>query len=131
MEDFKAETGTVGRTVSVTVEIENLGPGRAEKLYSSLDCEGAVMEVSRSFVGKLNDEESVPMVFQIIPEQENVDCEFQTSYTDSQENTLNVENSFSFEPRSYRNYFIAGAVLVLVVLAYLYNRRSEDELEEV
>ena len=131
MEDFRVEEGVIGDRLGVTVDVENLGPGRAEKLKSELSCEGAEMDVSKAFVGKLNDDESVPMVFQIVPEQKKVECLFRIDYEDRKQRTMEVENTFFFSRKSYTGYYIGGAAVIAAIALFFYNKRKEDELEEV
>lgn len=131
LDEFEAEELTVGEESRLSVEIENLGPGDAEKLVVETDCSGAEMISSKSFIGNLEESESIPASFRMKPDQRDVSCSIDVSYQDSKTRTFSESSDFTAqEPESRLPLVAAVVVAVLLAVVFLYRRRR-NELEEI
>jgi hypothetical protein len=88
--DSEAE---VSSSSGFMVELENIGSSEAEQIRSNLRCADASVLSGESFVGSLEEGESVPTTYSIRPNRKEVQCSIQVSYTG--ENEKNLEESFS------------------------------------
>lgn len=129
--DFETGDPVRGQKTTITLEIENLGPGEAEKIVSRIECEGADVDSGKSFVGKLGKDESVPVTFEVNPLEEDVSCSVKTSYTDN--TRVDIEESFSFQPASKNSPLpvVIGVIVVLGIAGFYWRKRRKDELEEI
>lgn len=129
--DFDTAETVRGQKTTVTLEIENLGPGEAERIVSWLECEGADVGSGKSFVGKLGKDESVPVTFEVTPTQEDVSCSVKTSYTDN--TRVNIEESFNFQSTSSNSPLpiVIGVLIVLGIAGVYWRKRRKNELEEI
>lgn len=129
---LKIEDATIGQATEAIIEVENQGPGEAEQVVSSLSCRGANLENEKAFIGQLDNEESVPMVFRLTPQTSDVGCSLELSYTDSEVRT--ISDTFTFSASSRQPPILpAAAALVLVggLIFYYWRHRGQDETEEV
>ncbi len=130
--DLNAEDAVLGSKTSVIVELENIGPGEAEAISSEIECEEAEVLSGKSYVGQLDDGESVPMTFEVIPRQRTSACTVKTGYSDSSRKTFSADVSFSAEKGSSRLPVFAGIAGLLVLAGLFYwRKRGRDELEEI
>ncbi|MFB6209694.1 MAG: COG1361 S-layer family protein [Candidatus Nanohaloarchaea archaeon] len=129
--DVEVEKAVIGKETTVTAEIENLGPGEAEQIVSSLECEGARVKSGKSFVGQLEDEENVPMVFTVEPESVRAECTLRTEFRDHSQRKIKEEFSFSSSKQNSIILPAIAAVLVIAALGFYWRKRRKDELEEV
>jgi len=129
--DFEVSEKEIGKTTDLTVEIENLGPGEAEKITSELECEGASVESGRDFVGRIGDDESIPVSFRITPGQEEANCEVEVKYSDSSPKSLSEEISFNASKKSSPVIPLVAGLIVLAAVVFLWRKRRKDELEEI
>lgn len=122
---FKSDA-RVSSSSRTLVELENIGNAEAEGIRSELECEGASILDGESYVGSLEPDESVPTVYSISPEQEDVNCRVKISYTGEEEHTL--EESFSITAE-HNNSFMLPSIIGLVVVAggLFYWRKKNNE----
>lgn len=120
----EAEDAAIGKPSRILVELENLGPGEASSLVSKLSCQRARVLYSKNFVGSLDAEESVPMVYTVIPEAKDVSCDIEVSYTDATGERMKE----SFDIRASRNnagvLLLAAAATAILAGAYYWKRRE-------
>ena len=76
---------TIGENMDALIELENQGPGEAENISTQIQCGNATIDKDRSFMGQLEEDESVPAVFEITPQEKNVECSLNVRYSDSQQ----------------------------------------------
>jgi CARDB. len=133
LDSLDLENPVVGQESELSVELENLGPGEAESITIEVSCDGADVGSSRTFVGQVDADESVPAVFPVTPTSEDVSCTASVSYVDSEERSLSQSAGFSAStpPPVPPAAVAVVVVLVLVGAGVWYRRRSRDELEEV
>jgi len=132
LSSLNVEDPVIGQATEAIIEVENQGPGEAEKVVSSLSCQGARLENEKAFIGQLDDGESVPMIFRLTPQSSEVGCSLELSYTDSEART--ITDTFTFSASSRQPPILpAAAVLVLVggLIFYYWRHRGQDETEEV
>lgn len=131
IDNVAGDSLTIGEPSDVTVDIENLGPGEAERISMELSCDGAEVQNGRSFVGQLGDGESVPAVFTIVPGQQDIGCDIEVQYSDESQQVLEerievtAEDQKSFLP--YAVLLVAG----LLVGGYLWRKKRKDEVAEI
>ncbi len=120
-----------GEPSDVTVDIENLGPGEAERITMELSCDGAAVENGRSFVGQLGDGESVPAVFTIVPDRMDVGCDISVQYSDERQRS--IEERIELTAREKTSVLPYAFLLLAGVLAggYLWRKRRQDEVAEI
>ncbi len=128
---LESGTAVIGEPTTVTMELENLGPGEAEKISSRITCEGAEVLAGKSFVGQLDDDESVPTVFKIRPNTSNVKCSVDTSYEDRTARTFSEEININAKASSNLLYYITIFVILTGVGIYYWRRKRQDELSEI
>ncbi|MFB6294808.1 MAG: hypothetical protein ABEI97_03545, partial [Candidatus Nanohaloarchaea archaeon] len=131
--DLTTGDATIGQEQSITLTLENLGPGEAERIVAELACGDTADVLSgRAFVGQLDDEENVPVTFTVTPEQHRPSCEVSVSYSDADDQR--ITESFTFaaaeQPTSPALLGLAAAAVIAAVL-YWRRTRRQDELAEV
>lgn len=109
----------VGQKSSAVIELENQGPGEAENVSTTLNCQNASLKTNRAFIGQLEDEESVPTVFEIKPTEKDIKCSMEIRYSDSSEKQLTETFGITAEPRNLPIYPIS-AVIVLIAVTGVY-----------
>lgn len=132
LSNLNIKSSVMGQSTGAIVEIENLGPGEAKTIESELSCEGADVSSSKAFVGQLDEDESVPMVFDLTPQSSQVNCDLTVNYIDSAERKVLQSFSFTAEGRA----FPLGTVVVIILVAggiifYYWGKREGDEAEEI
>lgn len=75
----------IGQKMDTIIELENQGPGEAKNISTRLNCKNGSTNKGKAFMGQLAEDESVPAVFEVTPEKENVQCTMKINYIDSQE----------------------------------------------
>lgn len=128
--DFSLDDATVGAVTQLVVQVENLGPGEATNIVSTLTCDGAEVQTEKDFVGQLDDTESVPMTFEVRPTAQAVQCSVTTDYEDRAAQTIDTSFSFTASQSSGPLPYLAGAVIVIIA-GYLVWRRRNDEAAAV
>jgi len=131
MGDVDMGDAVIGSSSTLTVELENLGPGDAEQIRSELLCENATTSRAKSFVGQLGDDESVPMTFDLTPEQRQFDCTLQTSYSDTSDRSFSETFPLTAEEDRSRLPYIIGGVIAILILGYAWMKRRQDEIAEI
>jgi len=121
------EEAYIGSETRVMVELENTGAGEASKISSQLSCENANVKTSKAFVGSLDSDESVPTVYQVVPDSKKVGCDVKISYSDSGEEVTN--ESFVIEASRERTDIlpIVGILAILTISGVYYWRRRNEE----
>lgn len=116
----------IGSETRVLIELQNTGPGEAEKLSSHLTCKNAEVQDSRAFAGSLDSEESVPTVYRVVPRSEEVKCVVEASYVDSGEEQM--KKSFEISASRKRVYMtpLLGGFAVLIAAGIYYWRRKDE-----
>ncbi len=129
--DVSLDAARVGSPVTATVQLENLGPGEATRIRSMLSCDGADVRRGEDFVGQLDDAESVPVTFQLVPEASSASCTVSASYEDSQPRT--VEESFTVAASQRRSPLpvVVAVVVVVAAGAAVWRRRRNNAAAEV
>ncbi len=129
--DFSVENKVAGKQTTLTVQLENLGPGEAERIVSEIKCENAEVSSAKSFVGQLGDEESVPVTFSITPRAGDVRCTLTTDYTAG--TRMQLQDSFNFSAERKQSFILPVLAAILVAAAgfYYWRKRRDDELEEI
>ena len=121
------EEAYIGSETRVMVELENTGAGEASKISSQLVCKNADLKSSKTFVGSLDSDESVPTVYQVVPDSKNVECGVKVSYSDSGEKVTNE----SFEIEASRETTdilpIVGIIAIITISGVYYWRRRDEE----
>jgi len=117
--------GVVGSESRVMIELENTGESKAEGIQSIIECEDSNVPDSESFVGSLDSDESVPTVYHVVPERENVECTLTTSYTGEIEKKL--EESFEISAEKKSPVLPGLTVLLVLTVSVLYWRRRSKE----
>lgn len=131
LSNLRVKNPIIGKSTEMVVDIENTGPGEAEKLVSKLSCEGASVDTARSFVGQLEDGESVPLVFQATPTRPQIRCEITTAYTDSDREDFTETFTFSASPQSPPWIPILASLLLVTGASVYYWRSKQDGAEGV
>jgi len=129
--DVRTDEPIIGQSTTITVELENLGPGEAERIRSEASCNGAEVENSRSFVGQLGDDESVPLTFVATPTSNQTECTVDVTYRDSQEGSISENFSFSSGEKQDLILPAVGVLVLVAVLVWYGRKRRRDELEEI
>lgn len=124
---IKVENAYIGSKTRVLAELENTGPGEAEKLSSKLSCKNAKVQGSKSFAGSLDSEESVPTVYQVIPSSDEVSCTLKTSYTDSKEEQVAQSFKISASRKKTDILPILGGLAFLLAGGLYYWRKRDQE----
>jgi hypothetical protein len=89
----------IGGNMDALMELENQGPGEAENISTQIQCSNATIGKDRSFMGQLEEDESVPAVFEIKPQTEKVECILNVRYTDSQQKKFTETFSITADER--------------------------------
>lgn len=131
LDQFSADDLVIGRESEVSVEVENLGPGTAERISVQLDCQGAEMKSRRAFVGELEDGETIPATFTVTPRESQVSCSLDVDYSDAQSRSVSAQSEFAASSTNNRTPLYAGAAIVVLLVIYFLYRRRRDELEQV
>lgn len=124
---IRAEDAYIGSKTRVMIELENTGPGEAEKLSSELSCENAEVQNSKAFAGSLDSEESVPTVYQVKPNSNEVKCTVKTSYVDSKEEHTNQSFEINASRKRTDMLPLLGGLAVLLVAGFYYWRKRDEE----
>ncbi|QKQ98237.1 hypothetical protein GKQ38_01740 [Candidatus Nanohaloarchaea archaeon] len=123
---IQTEEAYMGSDTRVMVELENTGPGEAEKLSSKLSCKNAKVQDSKAFAGSLDSGESVPTVYQVIPNSGEVNCTVEISYTDSKEEQATQSFEISASRKRTDKIPILGVLAVLLVGGTYYWRKKQE-----
>jgi len=121
----------IGQPSDVTVDIENLGPGEAERISMGLSCDGAEVQNGRSFVGQLGDGESVPAVFTVVPDRAEVGCDIEVQYSDESDRSLEERIELTAREEASVVPYVVLVLAGLVAGGYLWRKRRQDEVAEV
>ncbi|MCJ7479218.1 MAG: hypothetical protein MUP63_03530 [Candidatus Nanohaloarchaeota archaeon QJJ-7] len=129
--DVDTGSATIGKTSTLRLELENLGPGEAERIKTELTCDGATVNRETAFIGQLDDDESVPATFELVPDRKNVECTVDTSYRD--DTGRNISETFTFSATDRRSPLMTAAIILAVIagMVYLYWGRQGDEQAEI
>ncbi|MDY6765747.1 MAG: CARDB domain-containing protein [Candidatus Nanohaloarchaea archaeon] len=133
LSEVAADGATVGSVTDITATVENLGPGEAERIVAELACGGTATVLSgRSFVGQLDDEESVPVTFTLRPTTPQPGCDITVQYTDADRQSLTESFTFPAAEQQVSPVLLgAAAVAVLAVILYWRRTRKQDELAAI
>lgn len=124
---IQTEDAYIGSETRVMVELENTGPGEAEKISSNLSCENSEVQDSKAFAGSLDSEESVPTVYQVIPNSDEAICTAKINYTDSTEEKVTKSFEISASQKRTDMIPILGGVAILLIGGTYYWRRRDQE----
>lgn len=129
--DVAVDGAALGSRTTVTVKIENLGPGEAERIVADLACEGAAVLNGRAFVGQLDAGESVPMVFTVQPSGSDVSCTISTAFTDRERRE--ISDTFGFHAEQQRSLVLPVVILlgILAAAGWYLRKRRQDELAAI
>lgn len=131
IETLESSSAVIGEPSTVTLEVENLGPGEAEKISSQITCENAEVLTGKAFVGQLDDDESVPMVFEIRPKTSNSKCSVSLTYEDRTNHKMTEDIDIHSESGSNLLYYIIILLILAGIGIYYWRRKRQDELSEV
>lgn len=131
IETLESTSAVIGQPSTVTVEVENLGPGEAETISSQITCENAEVLTGKAFVGQLDDDESVPMIFEILPSERISKCSVEITYEDRTKHTITEDLDINAESSSNLLYYILILVVIAGIGIYYWRRQRQDELSEV
>ncbi|MDY6761776.1 MAG: hypothetical protein SVY41_01885, partial [Candidatus Nanohaloarchaea archaeon] len=131
--DVHTDGATVGKEGTVTLTLENLGPGEAERIVAELGCgETATVSSGKAFIGQLDDEENVPVTFTVTPREEQAQCEVTVRYHDAAQRQVTEAITFSADEQGTSPVLIVIAVVaVLGAVLYWRRTRKQDELAEI
>lgn len=127
---LKVRDATIGKETEAIVEVDNLGPGEAENIVSKLSCNGAQVGNGKAFIGQLDNEESVPMVFSLTPQSSKVDCQLDIGYRDSDEKNISEDFTFSANREPFPTVPAAVSVLILGAGLYYWRKNKGNDEEE-
>ena len=114
---------TIGENMDALMELENQGPGEAENISTQIQCSNATIGKDRSFMGQLEEDESVPAVFEIKPQAEKVECILNVRYTDSQQKKFTETFNITADENPHPVLPVAAFLgLTAVAGAYLIRR---------
>jgi hypothetical protein len=131
IDNVAGDSLTLGEPSDVTVDIENLGPGEAERISMELACDGAEVQNGRSFVGQLGDGESVPAVFAVVPDQQEVGCDITVQYSDESQRSLEERIEVTAQEQTSVLPYAVVLVVGLLVGGYLWRKKRQDEVAEI
>jgi hypothetical protein len=114
---------TVGQEMDALIELENQGPGGAENISTKINCRNATIKKDRSFMGQLEEDESVPAVFEITPKEKNVICSLSVRYTDSQNKEFTETFSITAERKPTPVIPVAAILGLTAVIGFYLVRR--------
>lgn len=128
LSNIHTEDNVIGTSSDITVELENVGTGQAEKIETVLTCEGADVTEGENFVGSLDAEESFPAVFTIEPVKEDISCDIEVSYEDNSMTTTSTSFETTAKEADY-SLPLAGGLAALIITGIIYFRFMRDETE--
>ncbi len=129
--DLKIDDLVQGKETEAVVEVENLGPGEAEKIISQFSCQGAEVTNNKSFIGQLDEDESVPTLFRLTPKDSQIKCTLDLSYEDNRKRSTSETFVRSVDNSPFPVVTVLGIGLLLGIGAiYYWKKRKERSGEE-
>lgn len=123
LSNLQASDPVVGRESRLMVELENVGNGEADSITLNMVCGNSTLNKHKTFVGSLEESESVPAVYQVIPGEKVVNCSVGVNYMGVERASLSRDFQFIAEERDRTDlYLIAAALAVSGVIAVLWRR---------
>jgi len=113
------EKAVKGEKTDMVIELENQGPGEAENVSTKLQCNNASVKSDKAFMGQLAEDESVPAVYELTPQKQDLECNIQISYQDSQKKQVTETITITAEERPLPVIPVT-AVIGLTVLVGVY-----------